>query len=264
MTIDVALPRSARFSIGRVLADSSRIVARNAMWLLALTFAVRSVVLLAPSDYNAPLSDQLLNDLARALASALCDATIILGVMRILIGHQVSIRDVTAGLRSIVPVTIVTYVYGFPWTLSIIVEAVWPSASDTEMLVRWLATHAVAIAVFVPLSVATQANVIEGLGAFAGLARSVRLTKGRRWAIFAVTMIPLVVIYALRAGSVMLPAIVWPDSDASQSATLEGAADYLISALSSAYFSVQTTVLHYYLRREKDGIESGEVAHVFD
>ena len=33
---------------------------------------------------------------------------------------------------------------------------------------------------------------------------------------------------------------------------------------STAYFAVQTTVLYYYLRREKEGADSGELARVFD
>ena len=77
------------------------------------------------------------------------------------------------------------------------------------------------------------------------------------------TVIPLIVVYALEAGSSMLPNIS-SDLDATQVSTLERATDYVVSALASAYFAVQTTVLHYYLRREKDGVESGEIAHVFD
>jgi hypothetical protein len=265
MTIDVALPRPTRFSIGRALGDSIGIFARNAIWLLAISCAARVGVLLVPSDDVTPLSwsGELLEDLAYALASALSDAMIILGVMQILRGRRPSIRDVTAGLQYIVPVMIVTLVCGLPWTLSIFVEMLWQSGSDSESFVRWLMVYALAIALFVPLAVATQATVIEGLGALAGLARSIRLTKGRRWAIFGVTMIPLIVTYALYIGS-LLPGTIWPDLHASQMSTAEGVLDYFISSLSLAYFSVQTTVLYYYLRREKEGVESGEVAHVFD
>ena len=265
MSLEAALPRPTRLSIGRVLGDSIGILARNAVWLLAISCAARIGVLLVPADDVVPLSwyRELLDDLAHALASALSDALIILGVMQILRGRRASIRDATAGLRYLVPVMIVTLVCGLPWTLSIFVEMLWESGSDTESFARWLVVYALAIALFVPLAVATQATVIEGLGALAGLVRSVHLTRGRRWAIFGVTMIPLIVTYTLYVGS-RLPGIIWPDLDASQVSTAEDAVDYLISALSLAYFSVQTTVLHYYLRREKEGVESGEVAHVFD
>ncbi len=93
----------------------------------------------------------------------------------------------------------------------------------------------------------------------AGLLRSVRLTKGRRWAIFGLTMIPLIIVMALSVGVDMGAAeLIATDQ------WLVDALNYLISALSTAYFAVQTTVLYYYLRREKEGVESGEIAHVFD
>jgi hypothetical protein len=266
MSLEAALPRPTRFSIGRVLGDSIGIFARNAIWVFAITCGARVVVLLVPSDYEAslPWSDQLIGDLARTLASALGDAAIPLGAMQILNGRRASVRDVTTGLRHVIAVTIATIIYSAPWTLSIFVDALWESGSDTESLVRWLVVYAIGMVLYVRWAVATQANVLDKLGAFAGLARSARLTKGHRWAIFGVTMIPLVVIYALHAGAAILPGIMVPDLDVSQADTLERAADYFISALSSAYFAVQTTVLYYYLRREKDGVESDEIAHVFD
>jgi hypothetical protein len=48
MTVDVALPRPTRFSIGRALGDSIRIFARNVIWLAPVACATRAVVLLAP------------------------------------------------------------------------------------------------------------------------------------------------------------------------------------------------------------------------
>ena len=265
MSLEAALPRPARFSIGRVLGDSIGIFARNAIWLMAVTCAARAVVLLASSGGEAPLpwSDQMLAHMADLLASGLGDAAIPLAVMQVLKGHRASIRDVAAGLRFVVPVTIVTVICGLPWTVLIIVNELWESGGGIEDLVRWLVVYAISMVLYIRWVVATQANVLERLGAFAGLARSAYLTKGRRWAVFGVTVIPLIVVYALEAGSSMLPNIS-SDLDTTQVSTLERATDYVISALASAYFAVQTTVLHYYLRREKDGVESGEIAHVFD
>ena len=40
--------------------------------------------------------------------------------------------------------------------------------------------------------------------------------------------------------------------------------DYLLSATSTAYFAVLTTILYYDLRREKEGADSGELARIFD
>jgi hypothetical protein len=266
MSLEAALPRPSRFSIGRVLGDSIGIFARNAIWLMAITCAAQALVLLAPSRFEAPLSwpDRMLGDFADTVASALADAAIALCVIRMLNGGRASVRDVAAGLRSIVPVTVVTVICTIPWTLSIIVDVVWPSSGVTEDVARWLIFYAIVFVLYVRWGVATQANVVERLGALAALARSARLTRGRRWAIFGVTITPLVVVYALYAATAMLLDIVAPELDASATVTLVRGTDYFISALSSAYFAVQSTVLYYYLRREKDGVESGEVAHVFD
>jgi hypothetical protein len=266
MSLEAALPRPARFSIGRVLGDSVGLFAHNAIWLMAITCTAQILVQLAPSRFEVPLSwpDRMIGDFADTLASALADAAIALCVIRILNSQRPSVRDVTTGLRYIVPVTIVTVICTIPWTLSIIVDALWASSSETEDLARWLAFYAIVFVLYVRWGVATQANVVERLGAFAGLTRSAYLTKGRRWAIFGVTITPLVVVYATYAATAMLFDIIAPDLDASEATTLARATDYFISALSSAYFAVQTTVLYYYLRREKDGVESGEVAHLFD
>ena len=48
MSLEAALPRPTRFSIGRALGDSIRIFARNAIWLVPVACATRAVVLLAP------------------------------------------------------------------------------------------------------------------------------------------------------------------------------------------------------------------------
>lgn len=265
MSLEAALPRPTRFSIGRTLGDSIGIFARNAIWLMAVACAARAVVLLVPSDDGTPLagSDQMIAYMADLLASGLGDAAIPLAVMQILKGHRASIRDVAAGLRFVVPVAVVTFICGLPWTALIIVNELWESEGGTEDLVRWLVVYIISMVLYIRWVVATQANVLERLGAFAGLARSAYLTRGRRWAVFGVTVIPLIVVYALEAGSSMLPNIA-SGLDASQVSTLERATDYVISALSSAYFAVQTTVLHYYLRREKEGADSGELARVFD
>jgi hypothetical protein len=233
---------------------------------MGIALAGRAVVLLAPSDDGAglPWSDQMLGDFAGVLASALGDATIALGVLQVLRGHRASIGDAMAGLRSIVPVTVVTFICGLPWMLLTVVDAVWVSEDYPASLLRWLVAHAIAMVLYARWAIATQANVIERLGALAGLARAAGLTKGRRWGGFGVTIIPLIVVYALYFGSSMVREISALYLDAADAATLKSAADYVISALSSAYFVVQTTVLYYYLRREKEGADSGEIARVFD
>ena len=62
----------------------------------------------------------------------------------------------------------------------------------------------------------------------------------------------------LYAGVEMAPELAAADEG------LVDALDYFVSANSTAYFTVLTTVLYYDLRREKEGADSGELARVFD
>jgi len=262
MSLEAALPRPTRFSIGRALGDSIGIFARNAIWLVPGACVARAVVLLAPEpaeDGGPPdWSGLLLGDLTGALASALADAAIILGILRILRGHRASIGDMIAGIRLILPIAVATAIINLPWTALAVVDRLWESGGDTESIVRGLLVYAIALVFYVHWAVATQAIVIERIGPVAGLVRSVRLTKGRRWAIFGLTMIPFVIVMVLYAGVEMAPELGAAD------AWLVDALDYFISATSTAYFAVLTTILYYDLQRENEGADSGEIAHVFD
>jgi len=263
MTVDVALPRPTRFSIGRALGDSIRIFARNVIWLAPVACATRAVVLLAPepAEDGSTLawSDLILDDMTDALASGLADAAIILVILQILRGHRASIGDMAAGFRFVVPMVVATAIANLPWTAWAIIDQLWETGNTlVSVVARWLLIYAIALTVYVHWALSTQAIVIERIGPVAGLLRSVRLTKGRRWAIFGLTMIPLIIVMALSVGAWALPNLIAVDQ------WLVDALNYLISALSTAYFAVQTTVLYYYLRREKEGVESGEIAHVFD
>lgn len=263
MSLQAALPRPTRFSIGRALGDSIGIFARNAIWLVPVACTAQAVVLLAPgpAEDGSTLAwpDLILDDMTDALASGLADAAIILSILQILRGHRASIGDMVAGFRFVIPIVVATAIVNLPWTVSAVVDQLWESGSTlASSLARGLLIFALALAVYVHWALTTQAIVIERIGPVAGLARSVRLTKGRRWAVLGLTLIPLIVVIALSVGAWALPKLVAMDQ------WLVDALDYLISALSTAYFAVQTTVLYYYLRREKEGADSGELARVFD
>jgi hypothetical protein len=262
MSLQVALPRPTRFTIGRALGDSIGIFARNAIWLVPVACAARAVVLLAPEpteDGSPPdWQDLFLGNLTDALASGLADAAIILGILQILRGYRASIGNMIAGFRFVIPLVVATAIVNLPWTTLGIVDQVWESGGDTESVVRWLLVYAIAQVLYVHWAVSTQAIVIERIGPLAGLMRSLRLTKGRRWAIFGVTIIAFIAVILLYAAAAMVSELV-----AMEEWSVD-AIDYFIAAISTAYFSVLTTILYYDLRREKDGVESGEVAHVFD
>jgi hypothetical protein len=107
------------------------------------------------------------------------------------------------------------------------------------------------------LYVATPACIVERLGVFASMARSSALTKGHRWPVFG--MILLVTIpgaimavvvkstlaLAGSAGLVMIGTLVW-------------------SGLGGAFAAIFAVAIYHDLRVAKEGIDTAQIAAVFD
>lgn len=261
MSIEVALPRPTRFSVGRALGESVVVFARNIVWLVPLSCAARAVVLLAsePVDDGGSIDWWTLglDELTNWFASSLADAAIILVILQILRGHRPSIGNLTAGFRFIIPLTVAYAIVGLPWTVSAVVERLWES-DGLASFARWLIFYVVAMYFYVRWAISTQAIVIDRIGPLAGLVRSARLTNGRRWATFGLIVIPSIFFIVLNVGVAFLSGML------AMTEWLADLIDYLVAAASTAYFTVLTTILYYDLRREKEGADSGELARVFD
>lgn len=261
MSIEVALPRPTRFSMGRALGESIVVFARNMFWLVPAACATRAVVLLVPEppDDGGSMAwwDFAVDKLTDWLASSLADAAIILVILQILRGQRTSIGDTMAGFHFVIPLTVAYAFVNLPWTVLAVVERLWES-EGIESLARWLLIYAVATVFYVRWGVSTQAIVIDRIGPLAELVRSARLTKDRRWAIFGLTTIPSISFILLYAGMAIV------SEPVAMEEWLVDAIDYLIAATSTAYFAVLTTILYYDLRREKEGADSGDLARVFD
>ena len=261
MSIEVALPRPTRFSVGRALGESIVIFARNIVWLVPAACVARAVVLLAPEPANDGGSiawwNLGLDELTDWLASSLADAAIILVILQILRGHRPSIGNLTAGFRYVIPLTVAYAIVGLPWTVLAIVDRLWEH-DGLESFARWLIIYVVAMIFYVRWAISTQAIVIDRIGSLGGLVRSARLTKGRRWATFGLIVIPSVFFIVLNVGMALLSELL------AMTEWLADLIDYLVAATSTAYFAVLTTILYYDLRHEKEGADSGELARVFD
>ena len=261
MSVGVVLPRPSRFSIGRTLGESIVVFARNAFWLVPVACATRAVVLLAPGraegDGSTAWLGLALDKLTDWLASSLADAVIILVILQILMGQRRSIGHLTGGFRFVGSMMVAYAIGSLPWTILTVVEQIWRS-DGIESLARWFIIYVIATALYVFWCIATQAIVIDRIGPLAGLARSARLTKSRRWAVFGLVIIPSVAFIVLAvSGKILLDLLTTNE-------WIVDSIGYLAGATSTAYFAVLTTILYYDLRREKEGVESGEIAHVFD
>jgi hypothetical protein len=261
MSIEVALPRPTRFSMGRALGESIVVFARNLFWLVPAACVARAVVLLAPEPPgdggSMAWSDLAVDKLTDWLASSLADAAIILVILQILRSHRTSIRHLTAGFHFVVPLMAAYAIVNLPWTVLAIVDQLWES-EGIESFARWFLCYVIATVFYVRWSISTQAIVIDRVGPLAGLVRSARLTKDRRWAVFGVTIIPSIAFILLNVIMGFVSELV------AMKEWVTDAIGYLIAATSTAYFAVLTTVLYSDLRREKEGADSGELARVFD
>jgi uncharacterized membrane protein len=100
--------------------------------------------------------------------------------------------------------------------------------------------------------VAIPVCVVEALGPFQSLGRSRALTKGHRWQIFAIYIVPLLV---LAIGSFILQAI----GAAIAGITGAAIASFLVVAVTAPYQALVAIVTYHDLRAVKEGL-----AAVFD
>ncbi|HEX9052745.1 MAG TPA: hypothetical protein VF841_19620 [Anaeromyxobacter sp.] len=112
--------------------------------------------------------------------------------------------------------------------------------------------------------VAVPAAVVERRGVASAIRRSFELTRGHRWTLLAAGLVVLVVMWLLSAAvqmSAMLVMAVLPPAHAL-------AVTLLASQLGSALFSVlpvvAVAVCYHDLRLAKDGVDTAELARVFE
>jgi low temperature requirement protein LtrA len=112
------------------------------------------------------------------------------------------------------------------------------------------------VILFVMWAVAVPACVVERLGPIESMSRSAALTKGHRWAIFAVMLLAGIVnaVVSVIVDSV-LPASV---------PMLVAIADLVWSAVWAVYWNCMTVMIYHDLRVAKEGVGTQQIASVFD
>jgi hypothetical protein len=117
--------------------------------------------------------------------------------------------------------------------------------------------------------VATPVCVVERLGPFRSLRRSRQLTKGHRWKLFGLTL--LILIPALIVGAILgvvMLAISGTGGFLSMTTALATPLGQLVnliwSAAWSAFYAVMVVVTYHDLRVAKEGIDTEQIAAVFE
>lgn len=268
MTIDVALPRVTRFSIGRVLRDSFVIFGRNIVLFGGVALVVRLLSLFAPvADFPHP--DGSTNWVAFCLArgldiviSGLIEAAIVFATFQCLRGGRASAGDVAHGMRSAVPIVLAGVIYGIPLYATDVIEMMFVGQ---DLLAGTLTLVAVVVAIVLTVMwwVYVPAIAIEGKGVFASFRRSAQLTKNRRWAIVGVFVLVMIAVFVPLIVTILATDLSASDLTASPLTPL-GAVGYVFYALTTAFYTVLVTVAYFHLRIEKEGGGVEDVVRIFE
>jgi hypothetical protein len=137
--------------------------------------------------------------------------------------------------------------------------------------VVWLGTVAGIVLLFVPgilflvaSCVAVPAAVVERPGVFGSIGRSFALTRGSRWPLFAAGLVIVVVVWilssVLQIGSLLLGAVVPPP----YLLVVSLVASQVGNALFSVVPVVAIAVCYHDLRLQKEGVDTADLARVFE
>jgi membrane-anchored glycerophosphoryl diester phosphodiesterase (GDPDase) len=258
MTATAYEPGSAEFRAGRVIVQSLSVFFRNivSFGLFALFLTSPSFVfsLLFGAPENARVADSEgvaavrgLLALVDLLLGYLIMAALVYGTVQDLRGEKVGIGECfSQGFRRMFPVLGVAILSGILTglaTLALVIPGI-----------------IVAIMLWVTIPVAVMER--RGVGS---LARSSELTKGHRWSIFFVLVVVTVILIGLvlvfGAGFGIVMAIVG-NTDLGGNAML--AVDWVVGALVYTLFAVVYAVTYHDLRVAKEGLDTNQIASVFD
>jgi len=192
-------------------------------------------------------------------------ATVIYGVFEQMRGRRASfIQEITSGLSRLPAVIAVSLLVGIATAIAFVPTVfLLPLGSGSEatacvMILFGLACPVLALWLAAVLCVAVPASVVERPGVFAAIARSVRLTKG-----FRLPLLGAMVLFYLIVGI-----LGWALGGVLGALIAGGEAGWIAplvaSIVTASMQAVFSAVTYHDLRRAVEGIDTEELAAVFD
>jgi hypothetical protein len=266
------------FRAGRVVSRSFTTLFRNILpfGLLALTVTSPTYVyriLAGPPDYNdyESMSSIVVTEIALAVIeivlSYLVTAALVFGTIEDLRKNRIGVGECfSKGIARMFPVLGVALLS----TIVILVSFL-PAAAVAMMPIDLPIPSFLAIPLAIPgifvviiLWVTIPVAVVERRG-IGSLGRSMALTKGYRWRIFAVFLILLAIIFALAMLiGVIVAAIMIGGGGVDEISPGAVAMEWILSALIAMFFAVMYAVSYHDLRVAKEGVDTDQIASVFD
>ena len=182
------------------------------------------------------------------LLTLVATAALVYGTVQELRGQTISMSAcISRGLSTMLPVLGVAVLVGVIFMIGFILLVI---PGVIAYLVLWVA---------IPVA------VIERPGAIASLRRSAQLTKGHRWQILGIVVLIqiLQIVVSIVIGALVEFLLVAPGSDPSASAPL-AAVDWVLQAFFTALAAVISAVGYHDLRVSKEGLDTQQIAAVFD
>jgi hypothetical protein len=229
------------FRVGNVFSRAWQIFTANFIFFFIVTFivALPNLVLTAGRDPSTLGWGLAIAIILGVVLNTVGQAVLLYAAFQYLRGHTVQPGEaLQLGLSRFLPLLGLAILYGLGLALGFVLLVV----PFFFLIVMW--------AVVVP------ACVVEGLGPIASMSRSTQLTKGHRWKIFGIIILLLIV---SAIGSKLIPLILAPAG-----LVVMALGTVIWTAIWAAYWNCILIMIYHDLRVAKEGIDTHQIASVFD
>jgi uncharacterized membrane protein len=259
---DASLPAGrfsrGEFRIGNVFSQAWSVFSRHFLTFILVTGIANLPPLLIPQSTPTPdnpfanVGPGLFVLFLTIVLGTLSQAIVLYGAFQVMRGRPIDLAEsARIGLRRFFPVVGL----GISVALLCFLAALLLVIPGMILYVMWF--------------VATPVCVVEQLGPFRSMGRSRELTKGHRWKIFGlqlVILIPALIVGGI-VGAVMLATVGTGGlltMAHALSSTLGQVANLIWSAIWTAFYAITVVVTYHDLRVAKEGIDTEQIAAVFE
>jgi hypothetical protein len=239
---DVSLPAGAfaerELRIGQIFRATWSVFSRNFLAFMAIAALTSVPAFLLELEGQAELGKLLTYAL-----SPLSQAMMVYGAFQVMLGQRFSIAEsARIGLRRFLPILALSFIVPLGVALGVLMLIV----PGIILYMIWF--------------VSTPACVVEQLGPIRSLERSNRLTYGHRWGILGLNLVILVlaILLSMSAGAIMTAVLGSDETMLAQVLTLTW------STLGTALYSIVGVVTYRDLRVAKEGVDTSQIAAVFE
>jgi len=257
---DASLPAgrftAGDFRIGHVFSRAWSVFSRNFLTFILITgiaslptFLVPHPAPASPDNPFANLGPTLFAVLLMIVLGTLSQAVVLYGAFQVMRGRPIDLAEsARIGLRRFFPIVGLAISVGLLVGLASVLLLI----PGMILYVMWF--------------VATPVCVVEQLGPFRSMGRSRALTKGHRWKIFGLQLLILVpaLIVGAIVGAVMVATGGFLATAAALGSTLGQIANLIWTAIWTAFYSILIVVTYHDLRVAKEGVDTDQIAAVFE